>query len=59
MMRLDTDLKHAFQASYLAFELPYSTGKFAMTVLLPAENTTADALIISLTVQNGRHFKKQ
>lgn len=48
MMRLNTDLKHAFQASYLAFELPYSTGKFVMTVLLPAENTTADALINKL-----------
>lgn len=49
MMRLKTDLKHAFRPTYTAFELPYGSDKFAMTVLLPVETTTADALMNSLT----------
>ncbi|QMW02125.1 serpin family protein [Spirosoma foliorum] len=47
MMRLNTALKHASRSTYTAFELPYGSGNFAMTVLLPAESTTADALINS------------
>ena len=49
MMRLDANLNRFFQANYQAIEFPYGTGKFAMTVLLPAESTTADALINNLT----------
>ncbi len=45
MMRLNTNLKRGFRPTYTAFELPYGSDKFAMTVLLPAESTTADALI--------------
>ena len=47
MMRLNTNLKRGFRSTYTAFELPYGSDKFAMTVLLPVENTTADALINS------------
>lgn len=45
MMRLNTNLKRGFGSTYTAFELPYGSDKFAMTVLLPAIGTTADALI--------------
>ncbi|MVM39883.1 serpin family protein [Spirosoma sp. HMF3257] len=48
MMRLNTTLKHASRPTYTAFELPYGTDKYAMTVLLPAQTTTADALINTL-----------
>jgi serpin B len=53
MMRLDTDLRRASKPSFTAFELPYSAEgdgpSFAMTVLLPAQNTTAETLLNSLT----------
>ncbi|QDK83511.1 serpin family protein [Spirosoma sp. KCTC 42546] len=49
MMRLNTELNRAFRPTYTAFELPYGSDKFAMTVLLPAENSTTEALINNLT----------
>ncbi len=49
MMRLDAPMRRAFRPSYSAFDLPYAAGNFAMTVLLPAENSTADALINTIT----------
>ena len=49
MMRLDGPMRRAFRPAYSAFELPYATGKYAMTVLLPAENNTADGLVNALT----------
>ena len=53
MMHLNTELRRAFRPTFTAFELPYGgTGSgpaYAMTVLLPAQNTTADALMNSLT----------
>lgn len=58
MMRLDTDLNRAFQPNYLAFELPYGNGKFAMTVLLPAENTTADAVLNNLNNSDWTKLQK-
>jgi len=48
MMRLNTTLRRAFKPTYTAFELPYGAGNYAMTVLLPSQNTSADALIQSL-----------
>lgn len=49
MMRLSTNLKRSFRPTYTAFELPYGSDKFAMTILLPAESLTADAVIGTLT----------
>ena len=49
MMRQDVKLRRAFRPGYLAFELPYGSEKFIMTVLLPAQNSTADALLNGLT----------
>lgn len=59
MMRLNANLRHAFKPTYTAFELPYGSGKYAMTVLLPtpeaadrmdiATPPSADALLQSLT----------
>ncbi len=58
MMRLEANLKRFFQANYQAIEFPYGTGKFAMTVLLPSESTTADALISSLTSAEWAKIQK-
>lgn len=58
MMRLQSDLKHAFRPTYGAFELPYGSDKYAMTVLLPTENTSADALINNLTAGQWNQLQK-
>ena len=58
MMRLDTDLRRAFQPNYTVFELPYGSDKFAMTVLLPGPNTTADALLQTLTADDWTQLQK-
>ncbi|MBC8154583.1 MAG: serpin family protein [Bacteroidetes bacterium] len=49
MMRLNTVLRRAFRPTYTAVELPYGSDNYAMTALLPAPTTNADALIQSLT----------
>ncbi|MGA0560395.1 serpin family protein [Larkinella sp. VNQ87] len=48
MMTMTAGLRHAFRPTYGAFELPYGDGTYSMTVLLPNENSSADALINSL-----------
>lgn len=59
MMRMNVPLRRIFRPTYTAFELPYANGNFAMTVLLPNTNSSADALINTLntaewsTVQKG------
>ncbi|AQG81495.1 serpin family protein [Spirosoma montaniterrae] len=58
MMRLNTKLRRAFKANYTAFELPYGSDKFAMTVLLPTPTTTADALIQSLSGNDWTQLQK-
>jgi serpin B len=58
MMRLDTDLNRVYRPTYTAFELPYGSDKYAMTVLLPAQTTTADALIQSLSATEWSQLKK-
>ena len=58
MMRLNTNLNHFFQSSYLAVELPYGAGKFAMTILLPAQNTSADALVDKLDASEWSKIQK-
>lgn len=58
MMRLNTNLKRGFRSNYTAFELPYGSDKYAMTVLLPAENTTADALINGLSSTEWEQLQK-
>lgn len=49
MMRLDVPLRRAFRPSYTAFELPYSQGNYVMTVLLPNENSSLDAMMNTLS----------
>lgn len=49
MMRLNTILRRAFRPNYTAVELPYGSGNYTMTALLPASTTNADALIQSMT----------
>ena len=58
MMRLNTNLKRGFRPTYTAFELPYGSDKYAMTVLLPAENTTADALIATFNSAEWTQLQK-
>ncbi|WP_128547289.1 serpin family protein [Larkinella soli] len=48
MMSMNANLRHAFRPTYGAFDLPYGDGTYTMTVLLPNENSSADALINSL-----------
>jgi serine protease inhibitor len=51
MMRLSTNMRQAQQPTYTAFELPYGSDdtRYAMTVLLPAQSTTADAILNTFT----------
>lgn len=60
MMRLETELRRAFRSTFAAFELPYGADndKYAMTVLLPAENTTADAVLNSLSGADWSQLQK-
>ncbi|GAB3944472.1 serpin family protein [Spirosoma harenae] len=58
MMWQNTELKRSFQPTYTAFELPYGSDKFAMTVLLPAETSTADALVNNLTGADWTQLQK-
>lgn len=48
MMTMTANLRHAFQPTYGAFELPYGNGTYSMTVLLPNTNSSADAVIDNL-----------
>ncbi|GAB4015680.1 serpin family protein [Spirosoma koreense] len=58
MMRLNANLKRAYRSTYQAIELPYGSDKFSMTVLLPSETTTADALINGLTSAEWAQLQK-
>ncbi|WP_461090768.1 serpin family protein [Spirosoma gilvum] len=58
MMRLKTELNRASRPTYTAFELPYGSDKFAMTVLLPAESSSADALVNSLNDSEWTQLQK-
>ena len=58
MMRLNTPLRRAFTPTYTAFELPYGSDRFAMTVLLPNDQSTADALLKTLTANDWTQLQK-
>lgn len=58
MMRLNTTLGQAHRETYTALELPYGSDKFAMTVLLPAENSSTDALLMNLTSTDWSQLQK-
>lgn len=58
MMRLNADLKRAFRSTYTAFELPYGSDTYAMTVLLPNETATADALLNGFTSSEWTQLQK-
>lgn len=59
MMRQEITLRRAFRPTYVAFELPYGSGSnYTMTILLPAGNTTADALMNSLTGADWTQLQK-
>ena len=58
MMRLETKLRRSFTPTYMAFELPYGSDRFAMTVLLPNAMTTADALLNTLTADDWNQLQK-
>ncbi|MFD1144138.1 serpin family protein [Larkinella insperata] len=48
LMTMTGGLRHAFRPTYGAFQLPYGNGTYSMTVLLPNENSSVDALISNL-----------
>ncbi|SFD02638.1 serpin family protein [Spirosoma endophyticum] len=58
MMRLENIFRQAFRSTYTAIELPYGSDKYAMTVLLPSQNTTIDALINSLGSTDWAQLQK-
>lgn len=58
MMRMSAPLRRAFRPTYTAFELPYANGNFAMTVLLPNANSSADAIINSLNAAEWKTLQK-
>lgn len=58
MMRLEDTLRRAFRSNYAAIQLPYGSNKFAMTVLLPAESTTADALLSGFSSADWNQLQK-
>ncbi len=58
MMRLNTKLRRSFTPTYTAFELPYGSDRFVMTVLLPNNNTNADALLKTLTADDWTQLQK-
>ena len=58
MMRLNTKLRRSFTPTYTAFELPYGSDRFVMTVLLPNDNTTANALLKILTADDWTQLQK-
>ncbi len=49
MMQLKAEFRRAAGTNYTALELPYGSDKFAMTLLLPSEENTAEAVLASLT----------
>ncbi|QHV95443.1 serpin family protein [Spirosoma endbachense] len=58
MMRLNSTIRQAFRQSYSAFELPYGDDKYAMTVLLPAESSTADNLLQNFSGSDWTQLQK-
>ncbi|WP_420149811.1 serpin family protein [Spirosoma sp.] len=58
MMRLKTSLNHAYRSTFSAYELPYGSGKYAMTILLPASTSSADAIINSLNSSEWEQLQK-
>jgi serine protease inhibitor len=48
LMHRKGDMRHYRGADFQAVDLPYGNGAFSMTVLLPAEGRSADALVASL-----------
>lgn len=58
MMRLDHTFRRAFRSNYAAVELPYGSDKFAMTILLPAESTTADAVLNGFSSADWSQLQK-
>jgi serine protease inhibitor len=59
MMKMNRELRRAFRPNYTAFELPYGDGTYAMTVLLPSETSSADALIKSLSASEWNQLQTE
>ncbi|MDZ7374580.1 MAG: serpin family protein [candidate division KSB1 bacterium] len=49
MVQTVDDLPYARSTNFAAVELPYGSGKFAMTVLLPDPGVSVDSLLLRLT----------
>ena len=58
MMLANTNLRWASRPTYTAFELPYANGNYVMTVLLPATNSSVDALINNLSATEWNILQK-
>jgi len=51
-MKLDANLAHARTERYEAIDLPYGSGDFSMTLILPSPGQTVNDFIASLTVDS-------
>lgn len=58
MMRMKTNLRHAYRPAYAAFELPYGNGSYSMTVLLPNRESSVDALLKSLSASEWNDLQQ-
>ncbi|TDB69176.1 serpin family protein [Arundinibacter roseus] len=58
MMRLKEDFRVAQRPGYSAIELPYSTGQFALTLLIPNEDATANDVIQNLSATAWDELQK-
>ncbi|GAB4001270.1 serpin family protein [Spirosoma daeguense] len=58
MMRQNMTMRRAYRTNYGAFELPYGSDKYAMTVLLPSENSNAEALLASFGETDWTQLQK-
>ncbi|NEU65283.1 serpin family protein [Spirosoma agri] len=58
MMRQNMAVRQGFRSTYSAFELPYGSDKFAMTVLLPVESLSADDLLKNFSGSDWTQLQK-
>ncbi len=59
MMVLDEKLAYMENSSFQAVKLPYGKDEMSMTIFLPRENSSIDAFIKNLTVDNWRKWSAE
>lgn len=57
MMRVKDKFRAALRPDYAAVQLPYANGNFNLTLLIPNEKTSVDAVVESLTASNWKDLQ--